>query len=245
MNSALALLLLVLGGVMLLATIMALRWIEAQSWRASLVAYQLGLPGDLEPADVAAWLGHIVAGTQAPRLGVVTPPPVALEITATARGIRHVLLVPERMEGAVLGGLRAAMPAVRFGRLDNYWDERPVIQIAAEARLTHLQRPLAHERAEQASAALLASLSPLRPDESVVLQYLFVGVTHTTPATERNSAAEIMATLLGDETRGKDAEALQAAKRKQAEPMLSAVIRLGVASASTRDVDRVIRPCRL
>ncbi len=153
-----------------------------------------------------------------------------MEVTATAEGIRHVLLVPECMEGTVLAGLRAAMPGVRFEQDGGYWTGRPSVDMAAEARLTSVMRPLAHERAERSSAALLAALSPLGADETVVLQWLFVGSTRNTPATARDSATEMLSMLLGDKNTGKDAEAVQAARRKQAEPMLAACLRLGVAA---------------
>jgi hypothetical protein len=222
--------LLALGGTAILALIVTFRWSEAGSWRASLVAYRLGLPRDLAADDVAAWLGHVVSSTHASRFGLLTPPPVALEVTATADGIRHVLLVPRAMSGAVLAGLRAAMPAVRYDRMDGYWAGRPAVSLAAEARLTTVLRPLAHDRAERSNAALLASLSPLGPGEVVVLQWLFVGAVQRTPTSSRETATELLATLLGDTGVTKDAEAVQAARRKQAEPMLSAVLRLGVAA---------------
>ena len=227
-----ALALIVLGGLLSLGAVVGGRWLDAQEWRASLVAYRLGLPRDLAADDVAAWLGHVVSGTQAPRLGWSAPPPVALEVTAREAAIEHVLLVPRRTSGSVLAGLRAALPAVRFEHADDYWSGRPRLQVAAEARLTSLERPLAHERAEQTSNALMASLAPLDPGEVVVLQWLFIGATRTTPATGRSTTTELLASLLGDHGATKDAEAVQAARRKQAEPMLTACVRLGVMAGS-------------
>lgn len=224
--------LVVIMGLAAMVLIASSRWISAQAWRRELVAYQLGLPRDLAADDVAAWLAHVVAGTQASTFGLVTPPPVALEVTARDGDIRHVLLVPERLEGSVLAGLRAAMPAVRFERLNDYWSKRPAVSMAAEARLTSLTRPLAHERAERSAAALLASMSPLATDEVVVLQWLFVGSTRSTPTTARDSAAEVLSALAGTASTAKDAEAVQAARRKQAEPTLAAVLRLGVAAGT-------------
>src|SRR2546423_15606191 len=110
-----ALVLLVVAGLAAIGLITAARWRAALVWRASLVAYQLGLPRDVGTDDVAAWLSHIVSSTHAPRLHLSTPPPVALEVTATTRGIRHVLLVPPGMSGAVLSALRAALPSVWMG----------------------------------------------------------------------------------------------------------------------------------
>lgn len=219
-----------LGGLSLLALVVTARWLEAQLWRASLSAYQLGLPIGLSVNDVTAWLGHVVAGTHAPRWRLLPPSPMALEITATAEGIRHVLLVPRRMARAMLSALRAAMPGVRLTPVDEYLSGRPQLVMAAEGRLTNLSRPLAHERAERANAALLASLSLLRSGEIVVVQWIVVGAATPAPATARSGSAEVVATLLGGDSPTPDAETVQAARRKQAEPLLQAAVRVGVAA---------------
>ena len=78
----------------------------------------VGLPTLLSVEDVAAWLAHLVAITHVPRFGLLLPPPIGLEVVATTDGIRHVLLVPESMEGAVLAVMvtaTIAMAAVRAG----------------------------------------------------------------------------------------------------------------------------------
>jgi Type IV secretion-system coupling protein DNA-binding domain len=224
-------LLILLGAAALLVLVVGARWLNAKAWRRSLVAYTLGLPVSLSADDVAAWLGHLVASTHVPRFGLLVPPPVGLEVVATVDGIRHILLVPKAMEGAVLAAIRAAIPGVRLVPDPDYLTTRPQVQTAAEARLTNLSRPLAHERGERASAALLASLSPLRAHEAVVLQWLFVGATMPAPATARSMSAELVAAVLG-ESPSRDAETVQAARRKQAEPLLQAVVRLGVAAES-------------
>jgi hypothetical protein len=219
-----------LGGLSLLVVVVTARWLEARSWRASLVAYRLGLPIGLSADDVTAWLSHVVAGTHAARWGLLPPPPTAVEITATAEGIRHVLLVPRQTAGAMLSTLQAAMPSVRLTPVDEYLSDRPQLVMAAEGRLTNLSRPLAHERAERANAALLASLSLLRPGETVVVQWIVVGATTPAPATARSGSAEVLATLLSGDGPTRDAEAVQAARRKQAEPLLQAAVRVGVAA---------------
>src|SRR5262249_43168244 len=163
------------GGLALVMLVVTARWLDSRAWRASLIAYRLGLPVSVAADEVAAWLGHVVAGTHVPRYGLLGSPPLALEVTATAGGVRHTAVGPKAMEGAVLAAMRAAMPGARLVPVSDYLSGRPVVQMAAEGRLTNLQRPLAHERAEQASAALLAALSPLQAGEEVVLQWVVVG----------------------------------------------------------------------
>jgi hypothetical protein len=170
-----------------------------------------------------------VASTQASRFGLVTPPPVALEVTATAAGISHTLLVPSGMQGAVLAALRASLPGVRLEASSDYLRSRPRMSIAAEGRLSSLSRPLAHDRAERASAALLAALQPLEPQERVILQWIFVGAVTPAPVSGRGSASSVLE-LLGGEVPTTDSEALRAARLKQQEPLLQAVVRLGVSA---------------
>jgi hypothetical protein len=220
-----------LGGLGLVMLVVGARWVEAERWRRSLVPYRLGLPATLGADDVAAWLGHVVASTQAPRYGLLVPPPIGLEIVATADGIRHVLLVPKAMEGAVLAGFRAVMPDVRLEPATDYLTVRPAVEMAAEGRLTSFSRPLAYERAERAVAAMLAAMGQVQASETVVVQWLFAGASTPAPVAARSAAVDLVAGLLGDRP-SLDAEAVQAARRKQAEPLLAAVVRLGVGADS-------------
>jgi hypothetical protein len=222
---------LALVGVAPLGLVVGARWLDTRRWRRSLVAYRLGLPIGLAADDVAAWLAHLVAGTQAPRFGFVTPPAVALEIEATNAGIVHMLLVPVAMSGTVRSALRAALPGVRLEEVPGYLGQRPTLDVAAEARLTHLSRPLAHDRAERASAAILAALQPLEPGERVVLQWVFTGATNPAPVAAAGSAGAVLE-LLGGEGPTVDSEAIRAARQKQQEPLLQAVVRLGVTTPS-------------
>ncbi|WP_410671271.1 type IV secretory system conjugative DNA transfer family protein [Amycolatopsis sp. cmx-4-68] len=227
------LLVLVAGGSTIAVAIVGMRWWAADAWRVSLTAYRLGLPAGLVADDVAAWLGQIVASTHAPRFGLMTPAPVGLEVSATEAGIEHVLLVPGTLEGAVLAALRSALPGVRLEPLPDYLADRQGLAVAAEARLTSLRRPLAHGRAEGASRAMLAALQPLRPGERVVLQWLFTGAMTPAPASAASSAGAVL-DLLGGEGLTSDSEALRAARLKQQEPLLQAVVRLGVAANPAR-----------
>ena len=211
-----AILLLLGGGLAVLALVVLVRWDDARTWHASLTAYRLTLPQGLTAADVANWLTHVVATTHATRLlAVRTPPPLGLEVTADARGITHTLLVPSVLTGSVIAGLRATMPAARVEEIPVTGP--PPFSLAAEARLTSLHRVLAHERAELASVSILAALQPLGPGERITLQWLFTGVP--TPA-------------LVPSGNGQTADDAHSARLKLAEPLLQAVVRLGVSAES-------------
>jgi hypothetical protein len=228
----LATLILLLGGLTLFAVVLAARWLDALSWRDSLTAYSLRLPVGLAVDDVAGWLANVAAATHAPRGSLTHSPPVALEISGSSEGIEHVLLVPKSVHGAVLSGLRAALPGVRLEDLPEYLEHRPRCLVAAEAVMTSERRPMAADRAERAATAVLASLQPVEPGERIVLQAVFTGAGTPRPvpsATAKHSEV-LPSWLAGEEV--KDGEAVRAARIKQNDVLLYASVRVGVGSNS-------------
>jgi hypothetical protein len=215
----------------LIATILVLlaRTIDGNVWRRSLTVYRLTLSNGLSAADVAAWLAHLSAATHAPRLSLIGAPPLGLEVRADRGGITHTLLVPRNMCGAVLASLRAALPGVRVEELGpEYLAARPTYRVAAEARLAGKNRPLAHERAEHASRALLAALSPI-PSGEACIQWLFVGAHTPAPVQPKVPDAKTLLDLLNG-SQPLDGDALRAARKKIETPMLQAVLRIGISS---------------
>jgi hypothetical protein len=203
-----------LGGLVVFGLVLWVRWDDAREWRASLVAYRLTLPSGLSAADVTNWLMHVVATTHATGLGVHLPPALGLEVSADEHGITHTLLIPKKITGSVMAGLRATLPAVRIEELPA--SATPTYTLAAEARLTSLFKPLAHERAELASTSILAALQPLGRGERITLQWLLAGAPTPAPVSAHSAQT-------ADTTRD--------ARAKQAEPMLQAVARLGTYAA--------------
>jgi hypothetical protein len=225
-------LILLLGGLILFTVVLAARWLDALSWRASLTAYRLRLPVGLVVDDVAGWLANVAAATHAPRGSLTYSPPVALEVSGSSEGIEHVLLVPKALHGAVLSGLRAALPGVRLEELPEYLEHRPRCLVAAEAVMTSERRPMAADRAERAATAVLASLQPVEAGERIVLQAIFTGAG--TPRPVRSASAKHNQ-LLPWTTSGEDSEngeAVRAARIKQDDVLLYASVRVGVEGSS-------------
>lgn len=210
---------LLLAGAAVMGLVILVRAYDARAWRDSLTIYRLILPQALTSTDVAGWLAHVVATTHATGFAFRIPPALGLEVSAGPDGITHTLLVPQSLTGSVLAGLRAALPGARIE--EAVPGPRLAHAIAAEARLTNVLRPLAHDRAKRASASILAALQPLGAGEQITLQWLFTGVP--APASAQRSSA-------GTALSG---EALRNVRTKQAEPMLQAVVRLGVSAGST------------
>ena len=219
------------GGLAVLSVVLGARYLEARTWTASLQALRLTMPAGLEPEDVAGWLGTIAAATHASCWSLLTEPPVVLEVVARAKGIEHVLLIPRRLRSTVLSGLRAALPGVRITDLDNYLKDRPQWTFAGELRLTNRRRPLAIDRTQAVSTALLATLQPLYGQETIVLQWTLTAAGTPAPVptqAPRTGGADITR-LLSDQL-AVDSEAVRAKRAKQAAPLLHAACRIGVAA---------------
>jgi hypothetical protein len=101
-------------GLLLLALLLLARGLEAQAWRRSLTAFKLYPPAGLTPENVTAWLGSLSALTHASSWWLLPYPPIVVEVVATAAGISHYLLVPEKMRGAILASCRAHLPGARI-----------------------------------------------------------------------------------------------------------------------------------
>jgi hypothetical protein len=143
-------------------------------------------------------------------VGVVAFMPLVIELDASKAGIECYVLVSRSSRAGLLAGIRAALPGARLDEAPEYRRESLRFMAAAEFWLTSVRRPLAVDRANVSSTALLAALQPLHGNERVRLQWIVIGAG--TPAPIRTATAD-------------DA---RAERLKQAEPMLRVVGRLGV-----------------
>jgi len=226
------------GGLLVFTIILTARFMEALAWRSSLQALRLMLPVGLTVDDVGNWLSTIVAATHSSRWSLLDEPPVAIEVVATRSGIEHFVLVPRRMRSTVLSGLRAALPGVRIVEETDYLKTRPAFRSAGEARLTSRRRPLATDRAEATSTALLATLQPLHGTERIVLQWIFGAARIPAPVASQPESRDGVARFVSEVT-AVDSEAIRAQRAKQAAPLLQAVVRIGVVAADDRRARRL------
>jgi len=223
-------LLVLMGGLALFGVVLVGRYVDGLAWRASLTAFTVRLPSGLTVEDVARWLSGVAATTHAPRLSLLPFPPIALEVVATKDGIEHVLLVPETMQGAILGGLRAALPGVRATETPQYLTRQLRLTTAAEVVLTSHRRVMAVDRAEGTATGVLAALQPLYGQEIVVVQWILTGAG--TPAPIPSAVAQHRAAVpwwLPNEDLS-DGEAIRAARLKQTDVLLHGSVRVGVSA---------------
>jgi Type IV secretory system Conjugative DNA transfer len=223
-----------MGGVGILGLVLLARFIDALDWRKSLLAFRLQLPQQISPEEVATWLATVNAATHAPRLALLPEPPLALEVVGTAHGIEHYLLVPQHMRSAVLSGLRAGLPCVRLEEVPDYFSRRPRFMVAAEAGLINHNRPLGVERAEIASAALVAALQPLHGAEEIHVQWIVTSIGMVRPVPSVSGRGKQQQQLWVADSVSVDPEAVHAARLKRQAPLLRAVVRVGIANTSDR-----------
>jgi hypothetical protein len=218
-----------IAGLIGIVGLLAIRSSGVSAWQQSLVAFRLTLPVGLDTEQVADWLTGIAASTHPSDRSLSPLPPVAIEIVASAHGVTHHVLVARQAAGTLLSGLRASLPGARIEAAPGHLQATVRPRLAAEAIMTSYTRPLATERAEAACRTLLASLQPV--DGGSEIRYQLIMTSAGTPprvTSPKNRRSNRMGWWEG--TLPDDAEAVQAARLKQKELLLNAVLRVGVAA---------------
>lgn len=219
------------GGLIVLAAILGIRWLDARTWRRSLVAYRLRLPANLDTGAVARWLRMVAATTHGPRWSLFPLPPLGMELVATAQEITHYLLIPRGNEQRFLATVRAGLPGARLESAPGFLVSCPRFEVAGEFTMTNRQRLLSIQNAEATSHALLAALRPLGSEE-VRVQWAMTSAGTPAPvhsASPRNGDRWWASYLLEGDVAA-DAEAARAARLKQQDHLLQVVMRVGVSA---------------
>lgn len=95
--------------------------VQARAWRRSLVALQVRLPRSATAGEIARWLGAVRTLVPQRRGWSLLPDaPVGVETTATAGGIRHIVVVAERLRTDVVALCSAALPGTRVTEVTDY-----------------------------------------------------------------------------------------------------------------------------
>jgi hypothetical protein len=215
-------------GAAAIAGVLAVRWIAYSRWRRDLVAYDLQFARDLDATAVSAALTSLT-GVVAPRwLRPMAARAVVFEVQATDAGIRHRVVVPRGLAGIVIPQLRATLAGLRATETTSYAVKRPLL--AGELGLNTSSRSLRVDAPEAISSAILASLQPLKPSESVTLQWLQqpVGPIDSANATAQSGT-------------GSDAASRRALRDKRSTPLFQATARLGITAAEPRRARQLLQ----
>jgi hypothetical protein len=161
-------------GLLGMALLLLDRLIEAIKWRKQLVAYRLELPRKLTHDQVSNWLAALGSATR--------HIPVVIEIVATGQGISHFIAIPRFHARLLLSQARNMLPGTRVEEAPDYLPDESGIRAAGELRLTSTSHPLAQERVQAASAALLSALQPLRRGTTIRISWILAGTATPHPA---------------------------------------------------------------
>jgi hypothetical protein len=183
----------------------------ARTWARELKIIRLHLPANLDAGAVARWLGMVAASTSVPRWSRRPPLVLGMEVRATARGIKHLLLVPKYGETTILQTVRSGLPGVRLEAVPASTGALPRMQYARELALTSSQRSLAIDRAEAVATAFLTTLHPLAPGQEVRVTWYFAGA----------------GVPIRDAHDERTAEERRAQRTKAQDPLLLACLRIG------------------
>jgi hypothetical protein len=216
--------------VLLVAVVLAGRYREARAWSRSLEVFRLRFPRGLTTEQVSAFLASLPPTPK----GVFGGPPLVLDVLATERGIEHRLALPASDAEAFRVQLQTALPGVRLQRLGD--DELPLLDCAIELRETSRRVPLGVERADVSVAAVLASLQPLAAGEVLHIQWLVRAAAVPPLVPPAGSAA-----LSVEHDRREIREKQRALRRKQNQPLLSVVGRVGVAAGANARRAQLLR----
>ncbi|MHB8681291.1 MAG: type IV secretory system conjugative DNA transfer family protein [Acidimicrobiales bacterium] len=220
----------VIPAVAVLVLVLVGRLLATRSSRHRVRVYELRFPSQLDTEAVKAFLRSLT-GLLPPRWQrlLSSSPAVAFEVIATTSGIRHRLVVPERVHGYVMAQLAATLPQVAVVEVTDR-PQRP--DLAAELAITDVRRPLAVERPEGVAASFLASYLPLHRHERVHASWLVTPHPPVSPIKPPSRAASNGLRLTDDlGVALRDSESVRAARAKQASPVFLAVGRLGVTAA--------------
>jgi hypothetical protein len=226
----------------LLLAVLLLRWLEIERANQGARYFELHFPRCLDGTAVTTYLAGLSAIRPAWFWRWLRLPTVRHQTFAVDGAVRHQLVVPRALTGAVMTHLRAALPDVRLDLSQPL--NLPPLTRAAELALSSQTRPLNTEALGSVSAAVLQSLQPLRPDEQVVLQWLLTPATVPRPLRLAHGRGQRKPPVDLSSFDGYEllphVEAMQAQQRKHAHPLFWVVGRIGVAAASRSRADYLL-----
>lgn len=188
--------------------------------------YIVTFPSELDANSVLAWL-RAISGTIRPAKTVLTTAQsIVFEVVASPEGIVHRLLVPWQREDDIIPQLRALAPGISVmpdtDRKYHEWTYAVEVGESDKSRPLNIPNPVA------TAHSLLASFSPLREGEAMLVQWVVTpSIPSRLPRTKKRSGFLQVADLNPDD--------IAEQRAKLGEPNFEAVLRVaGRASTPVR-----------
>jgi hypothetical protein len=221
--------------------VVVVKFLDQRSRDSDRKTYVLMFPSDLDSERVQAWLRSI-SGTLksgSPRfLGV---PTICFELWASDEGIKHRLKVPWQQADYIIGQLRSLAPGIRIAPEEDYPSYRWTK--AVEVGLTNTTRTLRIFNDADLSASLLASVSALKKNEVVIMQWVVTpAVPQHKPVNKVSKSNEVQyRSILRGNLASRDE--IDERRKKLDEPNMLAVLRIAAkAETDERAAHLIYRP---
>lgn len=227
-------------GLCLLGASLGVRLRAARVWRRELVAFRMQLPANLRPDDVVRCFGVIAAATRTPGPFVTRSAVLGLELVARRDGIQHFVLIPRYAKTALLSAIEFGLPGARLELTPDYltapWSPRYAWELTSTS-----ERPLAFDRAEAVSAALLGSLGHVASGEEIRVAWQVSGAGTPPPArsarrtTDRSDLPWWLV-----ESAPADADEASALRVKRRDALMRVTLAIGASARNDADARRLV-----
>ncbi len=138
-----------------------------------LKTYNITFPSELSAEEVIKWLSTIVGPLYSKPPHFIGVPTLVLEVVATSQGITHRLRMHGKDAESIVSQLRQSIRGVVVTPVSRDLPEK--LNAVVELGQHNPHRSLSITSPEAVSASLLASMQPLKDDESVVMQWVVTG----------------------------------------------------------------------
>ena len=188
--------------------------------------YLLTFPAELDEKRIVAWLRAVCGHVYNKHGRISGVKSIAFETWTTDTGIVHRMKVPWQDGDFIAGQLRTLIPGISVEEDTS----RPHLQWkrAVELGLTRPSRTLSIASSADLSASLLASVGPLNPGETVLIQWVITPAPHERPPARdlhsRTDEFTLKAAYYGVQIAHHDE--LEDRRRKLEEPNVQAIGRI-------------------
>lgn len=199
--------------------------------------YALTFPADLSPDAVTQFMRSLAARGRKGWIGGGRS--ILFETEHTGRDWQWRLGVRTDEAAAVLRLLRSHLPQVAYEAVDN---PRSLVSRGVELRLRSALRSVRVDQSEAAASTVLNTMSGIGKDETVLLQWVVGPWLPRSPVPNPSDRPQPgMPWELFQPGVALDAEATQALRRKQSEPIFGAVGRVAVEAAGRSRQEQLLR----
>lgn len=210
-----------IGGILMVQTL------NRRKFDSDRQSFMLNFPSNMDASKVLAWLRAAPRALRRSKLNLTASQSMAFETFATDQGLRHRLIVPTSKVDDIIPQLRALVPGVTATP-----EESPLNvdwTMAVEVGETSKSRSLSIANTTDTATSLLASLQPLNPGESILMQWV-ISPAGMVPLPQQNSKS--IESKWGRLTGDANSDEIKERRDKLSEPNFMCVLRVAAKAAT-------------